>query len=297
MSQAITHDEAFAALDAVALDAIDPVEREAVMAHVSGCAVCRAELDTLRDTASMLAFSSPLAADTASRSRDRIRSKLAARAAADRGHAADFSAPSAPPSDRPATAGATRSVAKVERTRWGPVEWLAAAAIVLLLGNLAELFAANRNRNQLQSALAVQTANDAHAQTVSDSLRAALMSRDSIIAGLTGKDVAMMTLTANGVAAPSAGEGGHMFWDHDRNTWTLVAHGLPALKPGRTYQLWLVTASGKVSAGTFAPVNGDAIVRATYPLAPSDLQAIAVTDEPAGGMPQPTGPMIIASHS
>jgi anti-sigma-K factor RskA len=38
------------------------------------------------------------------------------------------------------------------------------------------------------------------------------------------------------------------------------------------------------------------MVRATYALAPSDLEAIAVTDEPAGGMPQPTGPMIIAGH-
>lgn len=281
MSRAMMHDEAFAALDAVALDAIDPLERDAVMAHVASCSACRAELESLRDTASLLAFSSPLAADTASRSRDRIRSKLQARAAADRGR-----------SREQAAASSRLAMRKIEPRPRRVAEWLAAAAIVLCAGSLVGLLAVNRDRLQLRDALASQAAGSASAQRVSDSLRVALMSRDSIIAGMTGNDVSMMTLTAAGHAPPMA----HMFWDHKRNTWTLVAHSMPALAAGRTYQLWLVTTSGKVSAGTFAPVNGEAMVRATYALAPADLEAIAVTEEPAGGMPQPTGPMVISGH-
>ena len=41
----------------------------------------------------------------------------------------------------------------------------------------------------------------------------------------------------------------------------------------------------------------DAVVRATYPLARDSLQAIAVTEEPAGGVPQPTGAMVVAGEA
>jgi anti-sigma-K factor RskA len=102
----------------------------------------------------------------------------------------------------------------------------------------------------------------------------------------------MMTLTATGGRAPVA----HMFWDRAHNTWTLVAHNMPELKPGRTYQLWLVTADQKISAGTFEPRDGDAMMRATYALA-DPLMALAVTEEPAGGMPQPTGAMVMVANA
>ena len=55
---------------------------------------------------------------------------------------------------------------------------------------------------------------------------------------------------------------------------------------------------GKISAGTFASsAGGDAMMRATYPLPASELRAIAVTEEPAGGMPQPTGAMVLAGQA
>jgi anti-sigma-K factor RskA len=85
-----------------------------------------------------------------------------------------------------------------------------------------------------------------------------------------------------------------MFWDKARDRWTFVAHDLPALPAGRTYQLWLVTPTQKISAGTFVVgANGDAFVEATYPLDQNALQAVAVTEELAGGVPQPTGTPVI----
>jgi anti-sigma-K factor RskA len=89
-----------------------------------------------------------------------------------------------------------------------------------------------------------------------------------------------------------------MFWAQATNTWTLFAHNLPALASGRTYQLWLITRDNqRISAGTFAPnQSGDAAVSAQYPLAADALQMIAVTEEPAGGVPQPTGEVVIAGQ-
>jgi anti-sigma-K factor RskA len=67
------------------------------------------------------------------------------------------------------------------------------------------------------------------------------------------------------------------------------------VRPGREYQLWLVTPGRKISAGTFtAGAGGTAVVQAEYALSPDSLQAVAVTEEPAGGLPQPTGEIILA---
>ena len=127
-----------------------------------------------------------------------------------------------------------------------------------------------------------------------DSLRAALGDRDRMIANLVGPQVAVVTLTSDGVRAPSA----RMFWDQSVNQWTFVAHNLPAPKTGRTYQLWLVTAKDKISAGTFSPdPRGDALVRATYVLPKGALAAVAVTDEPMAGSAQPTTTPVILGTS
>jgi anti-sigma-K factor RskA len=39
------------------------------------------------------------------------------------------------------------------------------------------------------------------------------------------------------------------------------------------------------------------MMQAEYALPAGALQAVAVTEEPAGGMPQPTGPMVIAGKA
>ena len=85
-----------------------------------------------------------------------------------------------------------------------------------------------------------------------------------------------------------------MFWDKATDKWTFVAHNLAPLAAGRTYQLWLVTATAKISAGTFTvSPKGDVMLQATYALDRNALKAVAVTEEPMGGMPQPTGAMVV----
>jgi anti-sigma factor RsiW len=296
----LSHDEAFAALDAAALDALEAVEREAVFAHVALCAACAAELEMLRATVANLAFAAPLAADSATATRNRIGARLTARAAADarsRGLAPGGSSSSVaeppsvtqpvPQSPQLSVSSSKREAAIVPRRR---AEWLAIAASVLVVVSGGLLWSTLRDRDNLRTSLNVQLATSQRAQQSRDSLRAVVASRDSLLAGMTGRDVAVMTLTSSAARAPFA----WMFWDKKQNTWTLIAHNMPQLKAGRTYQLWLVTPTAKISAGTFDPQNGDAVVRATYALAPNSLEALAVTEEPTGGMPQPTGDPVVA---
>lgn len=272
MSREMTHDEAFAALDALALDALDGSERESVIAHVSTCIPCREELASLRATAAQLAYAANPTIGTAGASRQRIRSRLMARAAAENQSVRD------------------RSLV-ISSLAWRRAEWVAAAASILLVASVAVLAAVVRDRQVLREALTGQAARLQPLQYSADSLRRAVASRDSMLAAITGRNVAVMTLTKAGANSPFA----RMFWDKTNNTWTFVTHDMPDLRPGRTYQLWLVTAAGaKISAGTFDTRAGEAVVRATYALAPDSLAAVAVTEEAAGGADQPTSAPIIA---
>jgi anti-sigma-K factor RskA len=302
MMRELTHDEAFAALDAAALDVLEGSERAAVLTHIEGCSICKAELETIRSTVANLAFSTALAADTPTASRSRIRRRLLERATAE--PKPDASARLTPtvvtlpigtvvqtPDQASPPNGVRAMRAGVARTGWRAAEWTAMAAGILLAASLGIIGAMWQERGRLHDEIDEQTVRARTAIASTDSLRAALSARDSLLGGLTGRDVAVMTLTSSAARSPFA----RMFWDQSRNTWTLVAHNLPPLKPGRTYQLWLVTKTAKISAGTFAERNGDAVVRATYALPPEELRALAVTEEPAGGAPQPTSAPLIAA--
>ena len=279
----MTHEEAREALEALALDALDASERAAVLTHVKGCAECHLELVALEVGVAQLSYAvrpEPMS-DV---QRVRVRGRLLARAAADRSSAS----PVMPDTD-------VRRVPAMERSSSRQSMWIALAASVVAAVSLASLFQVNRERSTLAAAYASAAGDRTASRASLDSLRAAMADRDRLIANLTGPDVAVVTMASAGPKTPSA----RMFWDQSVNAWTFVAHNLPKLKAGRTYQLWLVTASQKISAGTFAPgADGEAVVRATYALAKDSLAAVAVTDEPEAGSAQPTTvPFIVGMKS
>jgi anti-sigma-K factor RskA len=87
-------------------------------------------------------------------------------------------------------------------------------------------------------------------------------------------------------AAPGAS--GRAFWSRS-NGVMFTAAGLPALPKGKVYQLWVVTKTAPLSAGLLTP-DGSGRVTAVADM-PADVEpvAVAVTIEPEGGVPAPTG--------
>jgi Anti-sigma-K factor rskA len=161
------------------------------------------------------------------------------------------------------------------------------ALVLALAACLVLLVRATVERDDLRRVFA---AADVAKSARIDSLRAVVAERDQFVSALTGPKVSVVGLSAGATKSPRA----LMFWDKATNRWTFIAHNLAPLQAGRTYQLWLVTASKKISAGTFSVnAGGDATVQATYALDANALKAVAVTEEPAGGMPQPTGAMVV----
>lgn len=291
----MSHDEAAELLEAAALDTLPADEQERVLSHAATCPICGPELARLRDAVALLAFAVPAVPGDPARL-ERVRTRLLARARGDvavaesSSHAAPGSHDDGGQVAAPAVVrgGAARDSLDVDRGRQragtlAVVGWALAAA-----ATIAAVVVIGRDRARFTHQLFVERHE---ASATVDSMRRLLDARDHMVAQLTGPQVAVVELTASGARAPSA----RMFWDRATNGWTFVAHDLPAPPAGRTYQLWLVTPASKVSAGTFAPEpNGDALVRATYPLPADSLRAVAVTEEPAGGSTQPTGPLVIA---
>jgi anti-sigma-K factor RskA len=298
MSDGMTHETAREALEALALDALDASERSGVVAHVAGCAECQRELAALESTASELALAaSPLPMPPARR--DRVRARLLARAAADRSSERALtdplnaetlpwrveSSPTVPPSD----------VIPIRPTRrgLGTAAWMAMAAGLVAILGVGAFLRASRERDTLRASLQAAQAERGARLAALDSLRTTLEDKDRMIANLTGAQVAVMTLASQSPTSPT----GRMFWDQAHNAWTFVAHRVPMPKSGRTYQLWLVTPTAKINAGTFMPKpDGEVMMRATYAMPKDSLAAVAVTDEPMGGSPQPTtAPMMVAT--
>jgi anti-sigma-K factor RskA len=73
--------------------------------------------------------------------------------------------------------------------------------------------------------------------------------------------------------------------------WLVSVRDLPPAPAGKTYQLWFVPKSGNpVSAKVFDTAsNGSSEIAVRVPDDMGELKAAAVTTEPAGGVPQPTG--------
>jgi hypothetical protein len=295
-STGMAHDAARESLEALALDALDASERIAVLAHVASCSACQEDLVQLREIASALAYAAAPVPMTASQ-RDRIRARLISRAVADRGM--DSPVRGVMPSYKTPVGGVVPiETGRAHRKRTSSADgarWMVAAAVLLAVVSAGLLMKTRAERDVLRNILHTQSSDQNLNTAVYDTLRKQVADRDRLIASLTGPNVTMMTVAAGSPTSPSA----RVFWDHSANAWTFVGHNMPTPRYGRTYQLWLVTSNRKISAGTFMPKgNGDAMHRATYPLANDALAAVAVTEEPMSGSAQPTTtPLMVASYA
>jgi anti-sigma-K factor RskA len=149
-------------------------------------------------------------------------------------------------------------------------QWLAVAASLVLAAVSAFLFWQNR---QLRNERA----------TVTQQLQATQRELDRMLAPST------RIITLAGKEAPQASA--KLIWDTARDEWVLQIFNLPVPPAEMDYQLWYVTKDTKLSAAVFRPdAQGRHELRLSLPAEiASNLAATAVTLEPKGGSPQPTG--------
>jgi anti-sigma-K factor RskA len=244
------HDQFADQAELYVLGALTPAERRAFEAHLAVCPECTADVHRLTPVVGALAH-------------------LAA------------------PAD-PSAAVRQRLLAVIHGRSRSGASWLATAASVMLAIGLGAYAAQLRGRvSTLETRLRETTLRaEASERQTADARRTAFEAQSSV-AVLAAPDLARIDL-AGQPAAPSAAA--RAFWSRSRGL-VFTASNLPPPPPGRTYQLWVLTAQpAPISAGVMKP-DANGRINAMFDT-PPDIPtpvAMAVTLEPEGGVPAPTG--------
>lgn len=250
--------------DLYALGVLDGEEKRSLESHVASCSDCKRELEEAQARMALLALAAPAEAPPA-HVKQQLMQKIAA-------------------APRRISSVQSRAEQQFEEPRpprwqfWSPI-WipvgaaLAVATVVLWIGNQR----INQQLQQLRDQVAQQSAQETQDR--------------SLLNMIAAGDTASIALAK----MPDMPTGqGHVFYNA-RMGMVLYNGSLPPVPPGKTYQLWVMPASGTpMSAGMLkqGTVGEGLFLMASVP-AGTQAKAFAVTVEPAGGMPQPTGPKVL----
>jgi anti-sigma-K factor RskA len=273
-----------AMLDEYALGQLSQAERYDVEVHLRECDVCAADLRELTVVMEGLAhLPDPVTPPPALR--HRVLSSLASLPQEPSRRAPDSNVVALPP----------RST--VVRRGVHPA-WLAAAALVILAFG-ALLYSSDATRRLLVDDVQEAQAATAEAQTLVVELRRQLdqngKQADLVVSILTAGDVRAIAMAGRENATGSIARA---YWSPTRGL-LIVADKLPVPPPGRVYQVWVIGGGKPMSAGLLGEQgSGRGMLIAPPPsgAAPGTI-TVAVTDEPPGGLPAPTGSVRLAGQS
>jgi anti-sigma-K factor RskA len=246
-----------------ALGTLAPDESAPLRTHLAnGCPRCAALLAEFQTTVSMLPLALPNEAPPVS-----IRQRLLDRAARDVNAVTEsrraISVPNEPEN----------------RRRIGPAIFRAVAACLAVGLGLAYL-----QQHNIAKRLASKV--NQQAQQNAD-LRNALASEAETIHAIGSPSNLMVSMEG----AIRAGGEGRIFIDPKLGKWWCTTRGLRQLPAGKIYEFWLIPQNQKpIPAGTFSvDASGSGYLTGAVPANIGASAIAAVTDEPAGGVPQPTG--------
>ncbi len=263
-----------------ALAMLPTQETAAVAAHVRPCKVCSEAVGRLQGDMVALALTSPVHAPT-SAARGRLLSAVAREPRVVPG-------PARTSPRGPELGGATNIAAAKHSSAvgWAWVGWAVAAGLAATVG------LGLHQETSLKQEIATESMElDQLHRSDAEVARAR-----EVLHTLTDPHVMQVNLQVPAKPGVPARPQGHAAYDASRGSLVFVASDLQPVNPGKTYELWLLPATGNpVGAGLFRPdANGNASV--VLPVLPRNLEAkgFGVTEEQDGGSPNPTPPILLA---
>ena len=253
--------------DLLALRALDDDERNAIESHVATCAQCERRLAEAQNRIALVGLAAP---QTKPSPEVKVRLMRQIRAEAERKLAPVVSVP-VPAKDKSRSAGDSW-------TRWWNTVLVPVAAVLVL----ATVYLWRQNLIFDQD-LAILRATVQEQQDQLD--------EDRKVADLIAAPDTIVVPLAVQAGMPK----GSARVVYNAQSGILVYDGQLEKAPvDKSYELWLVPATGNpISAGVFNPSTGKTS-HWVIKLPPGTIpKAFAVTLEPAGGAPQPTGPKIL----
>lgn len=272
------------------LGSLTPAEQTQLETHLhTGCATCRESIPQVREVFALLPYSLPLIPPP-----PEGKQKLLEKIQREEGLRFEEQKP------RP---GRTK---EGKRRFLAPLWTLAVACLVLFLGRYTfllyrevsllkeELVQQQKETDLWKNQLTRQKLEDdllknqlMQQQQDLNALRDELIKLRSYMAMITAPSVKTVNLVGS---AKSREARGKIFLDPIQHRALFYAYHLPSIPPGKTYQLWVIK-DKPVSAGVFSvDSEGNAFLEVSGLLTEVEkIKAIAVTLEPAGGLPQPSG--------
>lgn len=252
---------------AYVLDALDAEERAAFEAHLPGCHDCRAEVASLRETATTMAVAD--AAPPPPEMRHAVLARIARTPQLPPQVGSDVPAATTPADATPLAEEAPSPVLPLRRRR-SRSSWLAswpvtaaAAAVALVLAVGGTLLVQAQRASQLSAATQAEV---------------------------------VRIVSAPDMVSHELGLGTHLVMSQDLGAAAVMGDDVPMPgHAGMVYQVWMMHTDGSMAAGpTFMPHDGEVTAVVEGDL--SDVAAFMVTEEPRGGSPEPTGAYVAELH-
>jgi anti-sigma-K factor RskA len=178
-------------------------------------------------------------------------------------------------------AGLAPKMKPPKRSGWLPWACAAAAGIALAV-SLLNVSRLNRDRS-VQDARTQQLLRDLQ------TLQAELQKEKSVTDFLRQPGVRVTPLAGTDKSPQAAGK---ILWSARERKAMFYASRLPPAPQGKTYQLWIIAGDKPFDAGIFSvDPQGNGFLKVDSLAEADKAQKFAVTLEPAGGVPQPTGAM------
>ena len=235
--------------EAYALGSLDQLECEMVEAHLSsGCAACIAGIERARWLVSQLAYLAP----------EREPSVILRRR----------------------LLSAVVEKAEAKHRGWMPA-WAWVAAATLLLFSLFSAYQAKQSQSEL-TRLQGELEGERRRQKA---LEAERDTSAQALAILSSSGTREVSLKPQAAAWPEI----RAYWNPNRGL-LISGNQIPQPPENRTFQLWVVPKSGNpVSAGIFRPdADGKVLTVSAVTAEIAEATALAISEEPAGGLPHPT---------
>ena len=257
----LRHDRVSLRLDEFLLGQLSAEERQEVEQHIRECAACQIELHELR-----------LVLEGLGRAPGAVAPPLALRQRVLDAYARE--------------ARGTPVSPALSTFAWRP--WLAAAAVFVVVLGLAFGVTLERSRRASAELRRVE-AEVAELRTKLDEFAG---QTDLALSILTAADMKRIELAGSDAWRAAAARA---YWSPSRGL-LIVADNLPLPPPGRIYQAWIIAGKNPVSAGLIRSQQTRRGMLIAPP--PGGLGAgtitVAVTDEPPGGLPAPSGGIRLA---
>ncbi|MFB3906378.1 MAG: anti-sigma factor domain-containing protein [Acidobacteriota bacterium] len=239
------------------LEQLENPKRQEFESHLAHCSECRGELTELRETVFSLPLSVPLSAPPT-----RLKDQILAQATQER---------------RPA------------RASFGGYGWrawaIAASVLLAVLGFFTwRIWQSNSVIKQQLSGL----------QEENRRLRESSQGLRDRVDLLTHPDTRFLKMAG---LEEYRGASGSAFLEPTQRTAVAFLHDLPPVTGQQDLQMWVIQ-NGRppIPSQTFKPAGQTTEISFSVPIDVSQVAVLAVTIEPVGGSPQPTGPMVLAGR-